>query len=54
MENKPSVSLLCPWTQWRSEGGGPPQAARLGAAFFDGVISLFFIVYCNKQLIYSL
>jgi len=25
--------------------------ARLGAAFFDGVITLFFIVCCNKQLI---
>jgi len=33
-------------------GGGLPRAARLGAAFFDGVITLFFIVYCNKQLIY--
>jgi len=35
-----------------AKGGGPPRVAHLGTAFFDGVITLFFIVYCNKQLIY--
>jgi len=37
---------------WYCNSGVAKGAARLGAAFFDRVITLFFIVYCNKQLKY--